>query len=238
MHSHMIPGLDDGAEDMDTAVRMIRGMQQLGYTKLITTPHVMSEMYKNSREGILAAYQQVVDRLTKENISMVFETAAEYYMDEFFDDLVGSEEPLLTLKDNLVLVEFSFIREPVEVKEMLFKLLIKGYQPVIAHPERYLYFGAHRSWYDEMKSQGCLFQLNLLSACGFYGKKQLELTEYLIKKQYIDLVGSDMHNLRHLEILKNAGSIWETVARLLDSIASPLRFYFHLLIYNHLRLSS
>jgi protein-tyrosine phosphatase len=216
MHSHLIPGIDDGAADMETALLMIKGMQALGYKKLITTPHVMSEMYKNSREGILAAYQNVRSRLEEEKIPVILEAAAEYYMDEYFDDLLAGDEPLLTLKDNLVLVEFSLIREPVEVKEMLFKLQIKGYQPVIAHPERYLYFGAHKNWYDELKGEGCLFQLNLLSACGFYGKKQEELSQYLVKKKYIDLVGSDLHHLRHLEILKHAHSIWDTVRQIQD----------------------
>jgi|SRR6516225_6292411 len=217
MHSHLIPGLDDGASDLDTAVRMIRGMQALGYRKLITTPHVMSEMYKNTSEGILAAYEVLSKRLEEEQIPVTVTAAAEYFMDDFFHVMLDTDDHLLTLKDNLILVEFSFIREPVEVKEMLFKLQIKGFQPVIAHPERYLYFGAHKNWYDEMKKQGCLFQLNLLSLCGFYGKKQEELAQYLIKKKYVELVGSDMHNLRHLEIMKHAGSIWDNVRRLLDA---------------------
>jgi tyrosine-protein phosphatase YwqE len=217
MHSHLIPGLDDGATDLDNSVKMIRGMHDLGYRKLITTPHVMSEMYKNTGEGILAAYEKLQTRLAQESIPVTVTPAAEYFMDEYFDDLLNTEAQLLPLKENLILVEFSFIRQPVEVKEMLFKLQIRGFTPVIAHPERYLYFGAHKNWYDEMKQQGCLFQLNLLSLCGFYGKKQEELAQYLIKKKYVELVGSDMHNLRHLEIMKHASSIWDNVRRLLDA---------------------
>ncbi len=217
MHSHLIPGIDDGAADMEMALQMIRGMHELGYQKLITTPHVMWEMYKNTNAIIRAGCKAVQTRLDQEKIPVEFHAAAEYFLDEHFDELLQSEEPLLTLKDNLVLVEFSFIRQPVELKEMLFKLQIKGYLPVVAHPERYLYFSKNKNWYDEIKEQGCLFQLNLLSLCGFYGKKQLELSEYLIKKKYVDLVGTDLHNIRHLLIIKSSHSIMGSIKRLLDS---------------------
>jgi tyrosine-protein phosphatase YwqE len=217
MHSHLIPGVDDGADSVDTAIHLIRGMHALGFKKLITTPHVMSELYKNSSEDILAGYRLVKARLEKDNIPVEFHAAAEYYIDDYFDEQLEKEIPLLTLKDNLVLVEFSFIREPVEVKDILFKLQIRGYQPVIAHPERYLYFGQHKNWYDEMKEQGCLFQLNLLSLCGFYGKRQEELAQYLIKKKYVELLGSDLHNTRHLEIFKVSHEIMNNIHALLDA---------------------
>jgi tyrosine-protein phosphatase YwqE len=217
MHSHLIPGIDDGAEDVDMSIKLIKGMHALGFRKLITTPHVMWEMYKNTNETILNGFRLVQERLKNENIPVEFSAAAEYYMDDHFDDQLEKDMPLLTIKDNMVLVEFSFIREPIEVKELLFKLQIKGYQPIIAHPERYLYFGAHKNWYDEMKEAGCLFQLNFLSLCGYYGKKQEELAQYLIKKKYVELLGSDLHNARHLEIFKVSHEIMDNVHALLDA---------------------
>ena len=111
------------------------------------------------------------------------------------DELLENNEPLLTISGNMVLVEFSFIRQPMDLRDKLFQLQIKGYQPIIAHPERYLYFGAHKEMYDELHDMGCVFQLNLLSLCGYYGKKQLELANYLIKKEYVSLLGSDLHNI-------------------------------------------
>jgi len=117
----------------------------------------------------------------------------------------------------MVLVEFSFIRQPMDLKDKLFQLQIKGYQPIIAHPERYLYFGAHKESYDELRNMGCIFQLNLLSLCGYYGKKQEELAHYLIKKRYVSLLGSDIHNLRHINILSASSTINNTVHRLLEA---------------------
>lgn len=138
-------------------------------------------------------------------------------MDDHFEGLVKADQPLLTLKANMVLVEFSFIRQPMDLKEMLFNLQIKGYQPVLAHPERYLYFGARKEWYDEIKDSNCLFQVNLLSLCGFYGKKQEELAQYLIRKKYVSFLGSDLHNGRHIHIIRSSSHIMETVQKLLDT---------------------
>jgi len=216
MHSHLIPGIDDGATDMDMSIQLIQSMHELGYQKLITTPHIQWEMYKNTHEIILSGYEAVKKKLEQNKIPVELVAAAEYFLDEHFDELLEKDEPLLAIKDNSVLVEFSFIRQPMDLKDKLFKLQIKGYQPIIAHPERYLYYGAHRHWYDDLKEMGCLFQLNMLSLCGFYGKKQEELANYLIRKKYVNLVGTDLHNLRHIQILKSSSSIMNAVKKMLN----------------------
>ena len=217
MHSHLIPGIDDGATDLESAIVMIRALYELGYRKLITTPHVQWEMYKNTHELINEGARKVRDRLASTEMKLDFRGAAEYYLDDHVDDLLEKDEPLLTISSNMVLVEFSFIRQPMDLRDKLFQLQIKGYQPIIAHPERYLYFGAHKEMYDDLHDMGCIFQLNLLSLCGYYGKKQLELANYLIKKDYVSLLGSDLHNQRHINILRASSSISITANRLLDS---------------------
>jgi len=217
MHSHLIPGIDDGSPDVATSLELIKGLSDLGYQKIITSPHIMWDMYKNTPEIILPAYNAVKNELKKNNSHVEFYVAAEYFLDDYFEKLVDTDAPLLTINDNLVLVEFSFVKEPAELKAILFKLQIKGYQPVIAHPERYLYFGAKKHWYEEMKDTGCLFQLNVLSLAGFYGKAPVELAHYLIKQKYFNLIGTDLHNSRHLELLGNSSSYISTIKRLVDS---------------------
>ncbi len=216
MHNHLIPGIDDGATDLESSIVMIRAMYNLGYRKFIATPHVQWEMYKNTHEIIEHGAQLVRDRLAELEMEVEFRGAAEYFLDEHVDELLEKNVPLLTIHKNLVLVEFSFIRQPMDLKEKLFQLQIKGYQPIIAHPERYLYFGAHKNIYDELHDIGCIFQLNLLSLCGYYGKKQEELALYLIKKKYVSLLGSDLHNMRHINILRASSTITNIVNRLLD----------------------
>ncbi|MFT3825774.1 MAG: histidinol phosphatase [Chitinophagaceae bacterium] len=215
MHSHLLPGIDDGAPDSTASLELIKGLQELGFQKLITTPHIMGDLYKNDESTIRTAYDAL---LKEQKLPLPLSFAAEHLMDEHFEDLLQHDIPLLAIKDNWVLVEFSFINAPLNVKEKIFNLQIKGYQPVLAHPERYLYFaGAQKGWYDELKAAGCYFQLNLLSLTNYYGKASLELAEYLIKKQYVNLLGTDMHHTRHLHALQFSPTLTKTVKNLLDS---------------------
>jgi protein-tyrosine phosphatase len=216
MHNHLIPGIDDGSTDLESSIEMIRAMYALGYRKFVATPHVQWEMFKNTHEMIENGARIVSERLKGTEMQVEFRGAAEYFLDEHVDELLEENIPLLTIYKNLVLVEFSFIREPMDLKEKLFQLQIKGYQPIIAHPERYLYFGAHKTSYDELHDMGCIFQLNLLSLCGYYGKKQEELALYLIKKKYVSLLGSDLHNMRHINILRASSTISGIVNSLLE----------------------
>src|SRR5664279_1848119 len=217
MHNHLIPGIDDGATDLESSILLIRAMYGLGYRKFVATPHVQWEMFKNTHEIIENGARLVRERLASTEMKVEFRGAAEYFLDEHVDELLEKNVPLLTIYKNMVLVEFSFIRQPMDLKDKLFQLQIKGYQPIIAHPERYLYFGAHKNVYDELHEMDCIFQLNLLSLVGYYGKKQEELAQYLIKKKYVSLLGSDLHNLRHVNILRASTTITNTVNRLLDA---------------------
>jgi protein-tyrosine phosphatase len=216
MHSHLIPGIDDGVPDIETSIKLITGLMNIGYKKIITTPHVMWDLYKNNNEIIRSGCEAVKNEIDNKKLPIDFYAAAEYFIDDHFDKLVDDDLPLLTLRENMVLVEFPFVQEPAELKKIIFKLQIKGYQPVIAHPERYLYFGANKNWYEELKNAGCVFQINLLSLIGFYGKAPQELSQYLIRKKFIDLLGTDLHNEQHLEILQNYPAL-DLVSKLVDS---------------------
>jgi len=202
MHSHMIPGIDDGAQDIQDSLEMIRGLASLGYKKIITTPHVLWEMYPNTPEKITRGLETVQSAMKAASIDITLQAAAEYYIDDHFDEHIRSKAPLLTLSGNLVLVEFSMITAPLELNSIIFELEIQNYQPVIAHPERYVYLTRKKEFFEDLKSAGCFFQLNLLSIAGVYGHAVQELAEYLQKVNYYDYVGTDMHNARHLELLR------------------------------------
>ena len=216
MHSHLIPGIDDGVKTLDDSMRLIRGLIELGYRKIITTPHINADIFPNTPEIIRKGEALVSAELARQGLAVEFSAAAEYLMDDHFYRLLSEGEPLLTLRDNLVLVELSFAVPAINLKELIFGLQVKGYQPVLAHPERYLYFGANKGWYDQLKEAGCLFQLNLLSFRGHYGPESQQLAEWLIRRKYVDLVGTDMHHERHLELLRSQ-RIFKTVHQLLDA---------------------
>lgn len=216
MHSHLIPGVDDGAASLQTSLQLIRGMHELGYTKLITTPHIMWDIYKNSADIILARLDKLREALVQENIPVEIHAAAEYFLDDHVAELLQTNQPLLKVSGNMVLTEFSMAYLPHGIKEILFDMQMQGYQPIIAHPERYAYLQANKEFYDELKEIGCLFQLNILSLGGGYGRTVQELAQYLLKKDYYDLLGTDLHHIGHLESLRNP-ALLQQLQKLVDS---------------------
>jgi tyrosine-protein phosphatase YwqE len=217
IHSHLIPGIDDGSPDLETSVRLIRGFIELGYRKIITTPHINVDIFPNTPAIIRAGQNVVTEELRRQGMDIGFNAAAEYLLDERFTRLLAAGEPLLTLKDNFVLVELSFAVPAINLREILFDMQLKGYQPVLAHPERYLYFGANRKWYEQLRNAGCLFQVNLLSFAGHYGPGSRQLAEYLVKKQYVDFLGTDLHREEHLRELRSSTRIHRVVKDLLQT---------------------
>src|SRR6201999_3504375 len=145
--------------------------------KIITTPHINFDIFPNTPAIIGEGLADVRAELARQNIDVELQAAAEYLMDDHFIRELESDARFLTLKDNLLLVELSFAVPLINLKDVLFQLQLKGYQPVLAHPERYLYFGADKAWYDQLRDAGCVFQLNLLSLRGFYGKESQQLAE-------------------------------------------------------------
>lgn len=216
MHSHLLPGIDDGAPDMSTSLELIKGMMELGYSKLITTPHILWDMYKNSRENILEKLAELRVAVENEGLNVEINAAAEYFLDDHVEGLIKNSEPLLTISGNMVLVEFSLAYPSHSLKAILFEMQMQGYLPVIAHPERYIYLQTNKEFYEELKDIGCLFQLNILALAGHYGKGVTELANYLIKKEYYDLIGTDLHHKGHIEALKNP-VIVNPLKKLLDS---------------------
>jgi tyrosine-protein phosphatase YwqE len=216
MHSHLLPGIDDGSPNLETSIELIRRMMKLGFKKFVTTPHIMWEMYKNTPEIINEKLELLRSALKKEGIDTEIKAAAEYFLDEHVEQLLASKQKLLTVADNMVLVEFSLANQPFSTKEILFEMTMQGYQPVIAHPERYIYFEQARDFYDELKDAGCYFQLNINSISGYYGKSAEKLAQYLLKKEYYNFVGSDLHHFRHIDALSNP-VITPVLQKLVDS---------------------
>lgn len=202
MHSHLIPGIDDGSESMDHTIGMILRFKELGYKKLITTPHIMSDHYKNTPEIILQGLNDIRKELEKLRIDIEIEAAAEYYTDEFFMDKI-EEGNLLTFGKNNVLFEFSFSAKPRQVNEAIFALKNNGYQPVLAHFERYaFYLEDGESAVEDLKNRGVHIQMNLNSLTGYYGKPIKKQAQMLVDREFVDYVGTDCHRIEHLHLLQ------------------------------------
>jgi protein-tyrosine phosphatase len=207
IHSHLLPGIDDGAKDLNASIALIEKMSSYGIKSFITTPHILGDVYPNTPEIIKSKLQTVKNELLKRDITDIsIDAAAEYMMDEQFSEMIEKDEKLLTLKDNHVLVEMSYFSPPINLYEVLFKLQLKGYKPVLAHPERYNFYHTDFKSYYKLKQAGCLFQLNLLSLTEHYGKDVRKISKTLLKENLYDFVGTDTHHQRHLEMLLKIGN--------------------------------
>ena len=199
MHSHFIPGIDDGVSTENESLDILTGLYHLGYKKIITTPHIYNGVYNNSYDTILPGLDRMKTVIKQSGINLELEAAAEYYFDEFFLKYIQNET-LLTFGERYVLFELPVMSKPQQVEDAVFEMTLKGYKPILAHPERYSFYNEPGfESLEKLKSMGVLFQLNVLSLVDFYSPKVRKFAHQLIKNNWIDWVGSDMHNHRYFE---------------------------------------
>jgi len=203
MHSHLLPGIDDGVKSFEESLEVINGLRALGYNKLITTPHIMSDFYRNSPEEIRALCEELRHELKKNNIEIEVECAAEYYLDDHFEEELKAGT-LMYFGDKYVLVETSYLNPANNFFEVLFNLRMAGYQPVLAHPERYVFMYEDFEKYKDIFVRDVLFAVNLASFVGYYSKESKKIAEWLVKEKMVHFIGSDVHNMKLLPHFKNA----------------------------------
>lgn len=197
MHNHVLPGIDDGSQSLEDSIVLIRGLKELGIARCVATPHVMHGVHNNSKATISAACELLKQELAHQDIEFEIKYAAEYMLDDQFSPLL-SEGKLCPLQSRHILFEMSYLAESATLFEAIFAMQMKGYQPILSHPERYNYFHKNPSVYKKLKDVGCLLQLNVLSASRYYGDGVKAAAASLIKSGMYDFVGTDMHHERHL----------------------------------------
>jgi protein-tyrosine phosphatase len=203
IHSHILPGIDDGSQDVETSLVLIDGLIKLGITSSIATPHIIGDMYRNNAETIGAALSKLKNALAEKQINFKVNAAAEYMLDDYFLTLLKNKTPLLTLKENKILTEFSYAEKPYNIQQMVFSIITEGYQPLLAHPERYGYFHNDYKQYHSLKELGFLLQVNLLSLTGYYGKPVAKAATYIIKNDLASFTATDLHHQRHMQAIQH-----------------------------------
>ena len=202
MHSHFIPGVDDGAQTMDDSLQLLQKMQALGYKKCITTPHIKMDIYPNSEEKLRRVFDQLQEEKVRAGIGIEVELAAEYYLDDTFAERLKERELLCFGKQRYVLMEFSFTTPPVFEEDTFKRVLDRGYIPILAHFERYLYFHGRPEVAEKYRKIGVNTQMNLLSLTGHYGPDIRKQAERMVDDCLFDFVGTDAHRIQHLQLLE------------------------------------
>ena len=201
MHSHVLPAIDDGAKTVEDSIVLIETMMACGIKKVIATPHVMMDYYRNTPETIHEALEILKEELDKRNMNIVVEAAAEHYFDELFVELVNKRK-LMTMADDHVLFEIPFIGKPHNFEPVLSHMLELNYKPILAHPERYMYLSLPD--YKQIKEMQCSLQVNTVSLTGYYGKEVKKKAEQMVENGLVDFISSDMHHARHARAFREA----------------------------------
>ena len=205
IHSHILPGIDDGAKDVKDSLELILEMKKMGFSKIITTPHTYPGLYNNTNETIKKSYKKLKNQYD-ENINLTY--ASEYMLCDSIINKAKNKD-LFCIKENYVLVEMSFVSSPHNLYEIIFELKHNNFIPVLAHPERYSFLHNNFKEYHKLRNVGCFFQINLLSATGYYGYNVCEILDKMLDSKIVDFVGSDIHNQRHIRNFKNKIGIKE-----------------------------
>ncbi|HTO15872.1 MAG TPA: CpsB/CapC family capsule biosynthesis tyrosine phosphatase [Edaphocola sp.] len=202
MHSHLLPGIDDGSPNIQTSIELILGMKNIGFQNFIGTPHIMADMHKNNRETITKAHNELKEALQKNNLDIDIKFAAEYMLDEGFIHHIEKGN-LLTVFKNYILIETPFYIEPMELENLLFEIESKGYKGILAHPERYHYVDDDLKVFEKYIYRDFPLQLNILSLSGYYGTREKEIAKKMLDAGMYSLIGSDLHHERHLKRLES-----------------------------------
>jgi protein-tyrosine phosphatase len=203
IHSHFLPRLDDGSQSSKETIELLKKMEDFGYKKVITTPHVMSDYYKNTSQGIKESLEKLQPKLIDAGVKIKIEVAAEYYLDDFFSQKIDNKD-LLTFGDNYVLFELPFVSEPRSLHDDIFKMQMAGYKPVLAHPERYSFWYKNFESFEKLKDKGVYFQLNINSLSSHYPPETKKTAEKIAQAGMINFLGSDCHNIHHVDWMNEA----------------------------------
>ncbi len=201
LHSHLIPGIDDGSQSLEDSMEMLRRFRELGYRKVITTPHVMSDFYKNTPEIILSGLETLRGAIKAQKLDIEIEASAEYYLDDMFEGILERDEILsFGGAKKYLLFELPFVGEPVNMSRAIFNMQLKGYKPILAHPERYGFWERDFDKYEELHDKGVLLQLNINSLSGYYGPEAKKAARFMIDKGIVSFLGTDCHRIDHLDV--------------------------------------
>lgn len=200
IHCHVLPGVDDGSPDIETSITLVKRLDEMGITRIFASPHVTKGTFENTPGRLDAALADLKQALDNEGVTIAIDRHAEYRLDDYSLSFFESGD-IKPLPGDYVMIENPFVAEAWFIDRVIFDLQVKGFTPILAHPERYTYYFKNRGRYRQLHDAGAKFQINLLSLAEGYGKEQREIAEKLIEEGMVDFVGTDLHNVRHADIL-------------------------------------
>ena len=202
IHNHILPGIDDGAKTVEDSLQLIQGLNDLGISEFIATPHIMHNYFENDPESINAAFESLRASLLQENLKNIpIEASAEHMIDDNFENLLENDG-IMPMRKDYLLVEMSYLQPSINFDTSIKRIVEKGLFPILAHPERYNFILLNTGKYSRFKKQGIFFQLNMLSLGDYYDNETQKKAGKLLDAGYIDFIATDAHHLKHIDALE------------------------------------
>lgn len=218
VHSHILFGIDDGSRTISESVELLKKLKSVGFNNVILTPHfILDSTYNSNYEANIKIYNELKERLLNENIDINIYLGNEIFIDKNVPTLL--EKNIITSLNGTkyVLVEFPMHNKLLNIEDILYEIRSKGYEVVIAHPERYDAFKEDYSIVDTLREDGFLFQSNYSSILGYYGKDSIKLLKYMLKRHYIDFLGTDIHRIEKTYVIDNFKKIEKHIIKVTGS---------------------
>ncbi|MBO8445453.1 MAG: histidinol phosphatase [Bacteroidetes bacterium] len=201
MHSHVLPGVDDGFRDIEHSGRAVAELAGLGVKNMILTPHIYPELYPENDFGSITGHFAGLHARLSEASGINFKIAGEHMVYEGFEDTFSGD--LLMLPGRHMLIEMSYAYESTNIDESIFRLNCMDFHPVLAHPERYIFYSPDLKRIRNLVDKGCELQMNILSLGGFYGKGAALKAAAILEKGLYSYIGTDLHSLAQIDMLKS-----------------------------------
>lgn len=211
IHSHIIYGIDDGCKTIEDSIRTIVNLKNSGFDKLILTPHyIKGSNYNKDNKEKKERLSTLKKELESKGIDIELFLGNEIYITDDIDELVLKKEVTTLNKSRYILIELPLYNKINNVEDYIYELKLKGYIPVIAHPERYSYFQENYKEVNKLYESGVLFQSNYGSIIGNYGKEAEKLLEHLLKNNMVTFMATDIHRPES-SLINNFGLIKDKI---------------------------
>lgn len=202
VHCHILPGVDHGARNTENAIELIKAQKEMGINNIIFTPHITKSTFENTPDTIMTAYEVFKKAIEDAELDVKIAVSAEYRLDEF-SLAQFNENKFIPMPNDHILIENAYQQERIDLDDIIFDLQLKNFTPILAHPERFPYYALKKDRFKQLHNAGTLFQTNIMSFTGYFGRTARSNAEWLLENDLIDFLGSDIHNMEHVQIIRD-----------------------------------
>ncbi|MBU3178160.1 exopolysaccharide biosynthesis protein [Clostridium estertheticum] len=195
IHSHILPGIDDGSKDMEMSIKMLKIAEEKGTKTIVATPHYIRGRYENHYDKIFDLHQEVQVAAKNAGLKIEVLLGQEVMLDKYALNLCKEKKIRGINETSYMLIEFPMDKLPNDALDLIYELKVLGTKPIIAHPERYEYIIDSPAGINDFITEGCLFQINAGSLQGLFGKKVQKCAKLLVKEGLVSFIASDAHSI-------------------------------------------